>query len=96
MSISANIAEGAGRATRPDFARFLSMAIASSSEAEHHLTVASDLGFLEGAIAERLIDRVVEARRMLFGLQRALLESGTKRRSPMPRTPDVEDSQLED
>ena len=73
MSIAANVAEGAGRETRVDFARFVSMAIASASEVEHHLEVCSDLGLLERAVIEQLIERVTELRRMLFGLRRTLL-----------------------
>jgi four helix bundle protein len=72
MSISATIAEGAGRETRPDFARFITMAIASSSEVEHHLSVASDLGLVDEAIIGRLLARCIEVRRMLYGLHRAL------------------------
>ena len=76
MSISATIAEGAGRDSRKDFARFLSMAIASTSEVEHHLMQSCDLGVLDGVIATQLIERAVEIRRMLFGLRRALLAEG--------------------
>jgi four helix bundle protein len=73
MSIGATIAEGAGRETRPDFARFITMPAASASEAEHHLIVASDLGLIEPRISARLTDRIIEVRRMLFGFRRALL-----------------------
>lgn len=76
MSIPAPIAEGAGRSSRKDFARFISMAIASASEVEHHLMHADDLGVLDRVAAMQLIERVVEIRRMLFGLRRALLIKG--------------------
>ncbi|MFL5608007.1 MAG: four helix bundle protein [Gemmatimonadaceae bacterium] len=84
MSIGATIAEGAGRESRPDFARFISMAAASASEAEHHLTVASDLGLIEPGISARLAARIIEVRRMLFGLRRALLaaEDDDSKRGP--------------
>ena len=75
MSISATIAEGAGRETRTDFARFITMAISSASEVEHHLTVCTDLGMVDTVIVRRLAERTVEVRRMLFGLRRALLEA---------------------
>jgi four helix bundle protein len=75
MSISSNIAEGAGRETRVDFARFVSMAISSTSEVEHHLTVCTDLGLIDTTITERLTARCVEIRRMLFGFRRALLSA---------------------
>jgi hypothetical protein len=55
------------------------MAMASSSEAEHHLGVYSDLGLLERSIGERLMGRCAELRRMLFGLRRALLAAEVDR-----------------
>lgn len=73
MSIGANIAEGAARETRADFARFVGIAIGSASEVEHHLTVCSDVGLLEASIAAALIVKTVELRRMLHGLRRALV-----------------------
>jgi four helix bundle protein len=86
MSISATVAEGAGRETRADFARFVSMAIASASEVEHHLKVCDDLGLIERAVIEQLVDRVTQLRRMLFGLRRTLLakdaQRGTREGSP--------------
>lgn len=75
MSIGATIAEGAGRDSRPDFARFLTMAIGSASEVEHHLTVCTDLGLVQVSIVARLVDRCQEIRKMLHGLRRAILEA---------------------
>jgi len=73
MSISANVAEGAGRSSRADFARFVDFAAASASEVEHHLIVAGDLGVIEREVLDRLCADVVAVRRMLFGLRRAIL-----------------------
>ena len=79
MSIATNVAEGAARDSRADFARFVSIAAASSSEVEHHLNVASDLGLIDGAIVAQMVARVVEIRRMLCGLRRALLSAQISR-----------------
>jgi four helix bundle protein len=87
MSISANIAEGAARDSRIDFARFLTIAIGSTSEAQHHLLVCRDLGLLNEAIEERLTGRVVEVRRMLFSLRRAILEREAEARSTQGARP---------
>ncbi|MDP9202499.1 MAG: four helix bundle protein, partial [Gemmatimonadota bacterium] len=43
MSIPANIVEGREQKTEPAFARFLRIALASTSELEYHLTAARDI-----------------------------------------------------
>jgi len=45
VSIPANIAEGRGRDTDPDFARFLTMSLGSVSELEYFLILATDLEY---------------------------------------------------
>ena len=46
VSIPANIAEGRGRRTDDDFARFMDYAMGSASEVECHLLLACDLDIL--------------------------------------------------
>ena len=46
VSIPANIVEGCGRNSDPEFARFLSIAMGSATELEYHLLLARDLGLL--------------------------------------------------
>ncbi|GAC1491536.1 MAG: four helix bundle protein [Chamaesiphon sp.] len=64
-SIPANIAEGCGRGTDADFARFLQIAMGSSSELEYHFLLAHDLDFLDKSNYERLNSQLVEIKRML-------------------------------
>src|SRR5688572_17224832 len=45
-SVCANLAEGCGRQTRRDFARFAYIALGSASELEYHLLMAADLEIL--------------------------------------------------
>jgi four helix bundle protein len=67
VSVGANIAEGCGKSTKPDFARFLQMALGSASELEYHLLLASDLGYLDKTRHAELASAVVEVKRMLTG-----------------------------
>ena len=84
MSISANVAEGAATSSRREFARYVEIAAGSASEAEHHITIAIDLGALGAPVGERLTERIVEVRRMLYGLRRALLERDEEERRSRP------------
>ena len=67
ISIGAKIAEGAGKMTRPDFARFLQISLGSASELEYELLLARDLGYFEQERYEGLAGQVVETKRMLTG-----------------------------
>jgi four helix bundle protein len=72
MSIPANIVEGRSQRTEKDFSRFLGYAKSSSSELEYHLVAAVDLDLLANEKTKPIIDRVVEVRKMLIGLQQTL------------------------
>jgi four helix bundle protein len=79
-SIPANNAEGCGRGSSADLARFLQIALGSASELEYHLLLAQDLGYLQLADFERVSSDVFEIKRMLTGLQRRVLTA-----SPNPK-----------
>ncbi len=64
-SIPANIAEGCGRGSDRDFARFLQIAMGSASELEYHLILARDLGFLDAVQHDALEQATTEVKRML-------------------------------
>jgi four helix bundle protein len=72
VSIAANIAEGCGRGTDADFARFLEMSAGSANELEYHLLLANDLEFLPRKEAECLAASVREVKRMLTSLTKRL------------------------
>lgn len=71
-SISANIAEGCGRDSEPELARFLVMAMGSASELEYHLLLAKDLGILPDAAYSTTQPQVIEVKRMLASLIKKL------------------------
>jgi four helix bundle protein len=71
-SIPTNIAEGCGRNTDADFARFLQMAMGSASETEYHLLLAHDLGFLSKENYIKLNVDVTDVKRMLTSLLKTL------------------------
>jgi four helix bundle protein len=71
-SIPANIAEGCGRQSDVDFARFVQIALGSASELEYHIILAHDLNYLPKAEGERVISRIQEVKRMMTPLIRRL------------------------
>ena len=72
MSIPTNIAEGCGRNTDADFARFLQIAMGSASETEYQLILARDLEILPKETYEKLHQDVEEVKRMLASLLKTL------------------------
>lgn len=76
VSIPSNIAEGWGRGSRQDYARFLRIARGSLFEVKTHLVIAERVGLLApeaSGEAQRHIDQI---RRMLHGLIRSLTPTG--------------------
>jgi four helix bundle protein len=74
-SITSNIAEGCGRGTDKDFARFLSIAAGSASEAEYQILLARDLGYLSMENHRILKNQINEVKRMLNSLIQTLTDS---------------------
>ena len=73
-SIPANIAEGAGHSTDPQFNRYLEIALASAREADYHLLLAKDLGAITEKEYAVLEARLSEVQGMLMGLRKRVLE----------------------
>jgi four helix bundle protein len=65
ISVPANIAEGRTRATRKDFAHFISIARGSAAELETLLILAMDVDFLSSDKVEPVLADVEEVGRML-------------------------------
>ncbi len=74
-SIPTNIAEGCGRDSDADLARFLQISMGSSSEAEYLLLLSRDLGLMSNDEYEQLNPEIVEIKRMLSGLIKTLKAS---------------------
>jgi four helix bundle protein len=67
-SIPTNIAEGCGRSSDADFARFLHIAFGSASEMKYLLLLARDLNMLGAAPFDEITSDTQEVKRMLAGL----------------------------
>jgi four helix bundle protein len=72
VSIPSNIAEGHGRNTDAELARFAGIAIGSSLELETQLEICVRVGYLTPSDAEKLMDECQQIAKMLFGLCKTL------------------------
>lgn len=73
ISVSSNIAEGCGRPTRRDMARFLGIAIGSICELESQLHVLVRLEVLDEVSIQSLMARTDRCKRQLISLYRRVL-----------------------
>jgi four helix bundle protein len=73
VSVPANLAEGCGRTTDADFARFVQISSGSINELDYHFELARDLGYLPKAQCHDGISRCGEIRSMLAGLLKKLM-----------------------
>ncbi|MHC4551030.1 MAG: four helix bundle protein [Planctomycetota bacterium] len=72
VSVPANVAEGCGRGSDADFARFLGYATGSAGELEYYLLLARDLGYVDEPTSDVLRGKLAEVRKMLHGLRPSL------------------------
>jgi four helix bundle protein len=85
VSISSNIAEGSGRVSRADFARFLEIAYGSLMEVVSQSKIAQMQGFLSTQAFQHLCNESEELARMLSGLRSKILQRPEKQ--PAQDTP---------
>ena len=67
-SIPANIAEGCGKNSQLDFAKFLNISLGSANEAEYYLILSKDLKYLKIEDYDILIKTINEIKAMLIAL----------------------------
>ncbi len=73
VSISSNVAEGSGRASKRDFAHFVEIAYGSLMEVVSQVQVAFRQAFVGQTDRDDLYSRAEELARMLSGLKATLL-----------------------
>lgn len=71
VSISSNIAEGAGRNSDKEFAHFLGISNGSSYELQAQLIISKNLGLLNSEI-ESILDQLDQIQKMNYSLQQKL------------------------
>ena len=82
LSIPTNIVESRGQRTRREGCRYLRMAVNSSTELEYHLLTAFELKAISQPERDMLTAKLVEVRKMLYGLIRALSKPDDPNKPP--------------
>lgn len=72
VSVAANIAEGQGRNSKPQFLTFLSNARGSLFELQTHLTIATNLGYLDQRTCNAVMQEAERIVRLVAGLAKSL------------------------
>ena len=75
LSIASNIAEGFGRKSKKDFARFLLIAMGSTEELRSQIRFARDTGLIKDSDFNSVHDKLLEIGKMITGLRKYLLSS---------------------
>lgn len=72
VSMPSNIAEGAGRNSNNDFARFIHIATGSSFELETQLMIAFEIGYIDKENFEEIINKLNSIQKMLVSFNKYL------------------------
>jgi len=72
VSIPSNIAEGAARNGKNEFAHFLSIAHGSLSELDTQIEIAMEIGYIDKESAVKLLNKTENISKMLSGLRKSL------------------------
>jgi len=76
VSVGANLAEGCGRQTTAELARFVRISMGSASELDYHLLLCHDFGFLQPDDYRKLSQELTRIRKMLTSLLATLESEG--------------------
>ena len=77
VSVSANIAEGAGRGSKADFSRFIDIAIGSLNEVESLMEIAKEMNYVDSSFYYKFLEES-DSLRMSLGAFRKHLKQSSK------------------
>jgi len=72
ISISSNIAEGAGRFSKKEFRHFFNIAYGSSFELETQLIISKNLKYVDDDSFETLNNKITDVQKMLYKLIKSI------------------------
>ena len=72
VSATSNVAEGFRRGYSKEFKQFLGVALGSLAELETQLVISRELGYVQHADEERIVERIDHISRMIMNLMKKL------------------------
>lgn len=72
VSVTSNIAEGFGRTSKQDRARFYDISIGSTYELQNQLLIARDLGYLSDQDFKKLANQSIEVIKLIYSIKKGL------------------------
>ena len=78
ISVPANLAEGCGKKSDMDFARFVQISFGSSQEMEYLIFLAFELGYISLTEFRTIDQNINEVKAMLLGLLKTLRSQASK------------------
>ena len=78
VSIPSNIAEGAGRNSEKDFARFLEFSLGSAYELETQLIIAEKRKYIKQCESEIILEELISLQKRISGLRNRITQTKTK------------------
>lgn len=72
VSISSNIAEGAGRRSKKEFRQFLDIGTGSCYELETQLIISKNLDYINADLFGEFADSLIEIQKMIYALNKSL------------------------
>lgn len=82
ISISSNIAEGAGRNSNKEFIHFLSISNGSSTELQSLIIISNKLNFISDELREKFVEKINEIQKMNRSLQKHLANKSKSKPPP--------------
>ena len=87
-SIPANLAEGCGRESDKELARFARISLGSATELDYYVILSTDLGYVPEAQALQIAEELSDIRKMLSALAASLAEPRSSHRIARLKTED--------
>ena len=84
VSIPSNIAEGAGRNSKKDFANFLSIAIGSIFELHTQITICEQIGYIKEAKVKELDEQIFTLQQQITAFKQKLEGSSPRQGETSP------------